>query len=42
MANKCILLSAFNDLWKSPGPYLVEQYWVTISRFTIADVKGLL
>jgi len=27
MGNKCIMFSAFNDHWKSPGQYGVEQYW---------------
>jgi len=28
MGNKCVMFSAFNDAWKSPGSYGVEQYWV--------------
>jgi exo-beta-1,3-glucanase (GH17 family) len=28
MGNKCIMFSAFNDPWKAPGEYDVEQYWV--------------
>jgi exo-beta-1,3-glucanase (GH17 family) len=27
MGNKVIMFSAFDDLWKSPGQYDVEQYW---------------
>ena len=30
MGNKCILFSAFDDSWKSPGTYGVEQHWVCI------------
>ena len=26
--NKCVLFSAFNDAWKAPGQYNVEQHWV--------------
>ena len=28
MKNQCVLFSAFDDLWKSPGEYNVEQHWV--------------
>lgn len=28
MGNKCVLFSAFDDSWKNPGSYGVEQYWV--------------
>jgi exo-beta-1,3-glucanase (GH17 family) len=28
MNNKCVLFSAFDDSWKAPGSYGVEQYWV--------------
>jgi exo-beta-1,3-glucanase (GH17 family) len=28
MGNKCVMFSAFNDAWKDPGQYDVEQYWV--------------
>jgi exo-beta-1,3-glucanase (GH17 family) len=28
MSNKCVLFSAFDDAWKAPGQYGIEQYWV--------------
>lgn len=28
MGNKCVLFSAFDDAWKAPGEYDVEQHWV--------------
>jgi exo-beta-1,3-glucanase (GH17 family) len=31
MGNKCVLFSAFDDSWKAPGSYGVEQYWVFLS-----------
>jgi hypothetical protein len=30
LGNKCVLFSAFDDSWKSPGTYGVEQHWVCI------------
>ena len=26
--NKVVLFSAFDDTWKNPGSFGVEQYWV--------------
>jgi exo-beta-1,3-glucanase (GH17 family) len=31
LGNKVVLFSAFDDLWKNPGPYDVEQNWVFVS-----------
>ena len=28
LKNKCVLFSAFDDGWKAPGQYGVEQHWV--------------
>lgn len=28
MRNKCVVFTAFDDLWKSPGEFGVEQHWV--------------
>lgn len=32
VGNDVILFTAYNDLWKSPGEYGVEQYWGIISE----------
>ena len=27
LGHKAVLLSAFDEGWKAPGPYCVEQHW---------------
>jgi exo-beta-1,3-glucanase (GH17 family) len=41
MENQVILLSAFDDEWKTPGPLNVEQFWVPAS-VSQTNPKGLL
>jgi len=35
MGNKCVLFSAFDDAWKAPGQYDVEQHWVQFLKLNL-------